>query len=309
MSPIKINKIEKLTGHRSAIYALEQGARNQDFFSADGAGMVVQWDLTNPNQATVIAKVPHNVFALKYNKEQNYLYVGTHQGMFYVIDCQQKKLLFNGIKFPKALFAFESYRDYLLALGGDGGIYFINHNTFKVEKCFEISTKNLRSITYNEEDKEWIIGSSDHTIYIMDDNFQLKQKLAQHKNSIFTTHLIGKGVSKILLVGSRDAHLSAWTKTNGAWTLQDYLPAHNFTINKIVQNNSIPETKLFATASRDKTIKIWSANPVKLLKVIDRSKTESHTHSINTLLWSPFKNYLISGGDDKNIYVWKIEKN
>lgn len=305
MSSIKVTKIEKLTGHKSAIYVLEQGTQPYEFFSGDGAGMVVQWDLRETDKARLVATVPHNIFALKYDPERQYLYVGTHQGMFYTIDCQKKQLIDNGVKFPKGLFDFLILPNYLLVLGGDGGLYFMDKDNLRPKKCLQIGGSSLRSITYNKKFKEYIIGSSDHTIYIIDENLQLVQKLKPHKNSVFTTYTYDTISGSTLLAGSRDAHLSVWNRVDSQWVLQDYLPAHLFTINDIAHN---PQLNLFATGSRDKSIKIWSDSPVKLLKVIDWSKMSAHTHSVNTLLWSNFENYLISGGDDKTIQVWKIEK-
>ena len=61
-----------------------------------------------------------------------------------------------------------------------------------------------------------------------------------------------------------------------------------------------------ATASRDKTMKIWDANNFKLLKVIDTVRNGGHINSVNTLRWSKYNNWLISGSDDRSIIIWEI---
>lgn len=300
MNSITIKNIEKLTGHQSAIYALEQGKEAYEFFSGDGAGMVVQWDLRDTTKATLIARVPNNIFALKYDGTRQYLFVGTHQGDFYVIDCTKKKLIGPTIRFPKALYGFEMTEEHVIIISGDGAMYFVNKSSFKVEKALQLSNSNLRSIHFHPEYNEWIIGSSDSTIYIIDQNFRLKQKLDHHNNSIFSALPVGRNI----LAGSRDAQLSVWGRVGEKWELESSIPAHLFTINKIVHHAN---KKLIATASRDKSIKIWSEMPVQLLKVIDRTKMPAHSHSVNTLLWTDYKDYLVSGGDDKTILVWKVE--
>jgi len=81
------------------------------------------------------------------------------------------------------------------------------------------------------------------------------------------------------------------------------IPAHNWAIYDIVFN---PDATLFATASRDKTIKIWDAITYQLLKRITKENLNAHTYSVNKLLWSTYNNYLVSAGDDRTIVVREV---
>ena len=81
------------------------------------------------------------------------------------------------------------------------------------------------------------------------------------------------------------------------------LPAHWFTINRIRFN---PKHSLVATASRDKTIKIWNSSNFKLLKVIDYERYGCHLNSINDLYWLPDGQHLISCSDDRTLIVWEV---
>lgn len=80
------------------------------------------------------------------------------------------------------------------------------------------------------------------------------------------------------------------------------IPAHWYAINDLKLS---PDGKYFASASRDKTIKIWDANSYELLKVLDNEKFEGHTHSVNSLLWVN-EHLLLSTGDDRQIIAWEI---
>ncbi|PSR03495.1 MAG: hypothetical protein BRD50_05840 [Bacteroidetes bacterium SW_11_45_7] len=63
---------------------------------------------------------------------------------------------------------------------------------------------------------------------------------------------------------------------------------------------------MFASASRDKTVKLWDAETFELLKVLDNKKFEGHVHSVNKLLWSHEHDLLISCGDDRSVIIWKV---
>lgn len=78
--------------------------------------------------------------------------------------------------------------------------------------------------------------------------------------------------------------------------------AHMFTINHLAFS---PDGSLFATASRDKTIKIWDTYSLKLLKVLDTIRHGGHINSVNRLLWLP--EMLVSASDDQRAIIWEVE--
>jgi WD40 repeat protein len=106
-----------------------------------------------------------------------------------------------------------------------------------------------------------------------------------------------------LISGSRDAQLKIWD-TSRAYELYKTIPAHMFAINDIKYH---PERNFLATASMDKTIKVWDATNFQLLKVIDKARHNSHITSVNKLYWSSYENQLISCSDDRTILVWALK--
>jgi WD40 repeat protein len=67
-----------------------------------------------------------------------------------------------------------------------------------------------------------------------------------------------------------------------------------------------PNGMYFATASRDKTVKIWDAENYVVLKRFEGQKYKAHSHSVNKLLWLNQKQ-LLSTGDDGSIRLWGID--
>ena len=77
-----------------------------------------------------------------------------------------------------------------------------------------------------------------------------------------------------------------------------------FTVYAIEYHPTLP---VFATGSRDKSIKIWSADDFRLLRIISLEKGfDCHRLSINDIVWNPLKNQLISVSDDKTAMVWDV---
>jgi WD40 repeat protein len=142
------------------------------------------------------------------------------------------------------------------------------------------------------------IGSSDGYIRVFKPDFSLANAWLAHANSVFS---IIQHEDSLISVG-RDAHIRKWDMKGE--DIGDGVPAHIYSINSVVTS---PCGHYLATGSMDKTIKIWEAGSLKLLKVLDFARYGGHKNSINRLLWTSFQDLLVSGSDDKNISVWKID--
>ncbi|MBL0072014.1 MAG: hypothetical protein IPP34_09475 [Bacteroidetes bacterium] len=78
------------------------------------------------------------------------------------------------------------------------------------------------------------------------------------------------------------------------------IPAHNYAIYSIVFH---PTQNIFATGSRDKTIKIWDAASFEIIKRIDKISDEGHVNSVNKLFFLP-DGLLLSASDDRAVMAW-----
>ncbi|HZH55358.1 MAG TPA: WD40 repeat domain-containing protein, partial [Sphingobacteriaceae bacterium] len=86
---------------------------------------------------------------------------------------------------------------------------------------------------------------------------------------------------------------------------REFVP-HMFAIYSMEFHPNLP---VFATASRDKSVKIWSAEDFRLLKSLSIEKGwEAHRLSVNALTWHPNGDQLFTTGDDKVIMVWDVKK-
>lgn len=298
-----------IVGHQAAIYALASAyTATYAFFSADGSGWIVGWPPYVPTtEATgkVIARVPAHVFGLSTHPEfPERLLAGSMQGVLYALNLTTAEVI-AALKLPPPVFAICQTPKYVYIGTGNGTIALLQPETLKWVTSLPVAQSAIRCLCHHPYLPLLAVGSSDHHIYIIHTaENRCIQTLHFHQNSVFSLAFSPDG--NTLISGSRDAHLAYWqyNAINTAYELTHTLPAHWFTINSIVHHPSFP---IFATGSRDKSIRIWHTPTATLLKVIDASKPElePHRHSVNSLLWH--NNLLLSASDDRRIGVWQIE--
>ena len=307
-----IEKIAQLTGHQAAVFAIGEGRTPQHVISGAGDGWLVEWDLATPDLGRLLAKVERNIFSLQYLKHQNRIVVGDMDGGVRFVDLNQPEKTLNIKHHSKGCFDIQllnsqSLDNQLFTIGGEGIITRWSVAESRSLESLQLSAKSLRSLDINVEKREIVIGGSDGNIYFLDlDTFDVKQTIkTAHSNSVFSVRYTPDG--KHLLTGGRDAFLKLWSLEAPQYFSLFEAPAHLFTVNSIAFHPSNPT--LFATASRDRTIKIWEIQGAALVlsKVIDTIRHGCHIRSVNRLFWSTFKDYLISVSDDRSVIVWKID--
>lgn len=300
MSAITVKKIQALTGHRDCVYTVIPAGNEKDIFSAAGDGMVVRWDLNAPEEGELIARLPNSIYAL-HTISDDLLVAGHNYEGIHVLNWKEKKEVASLQMSKAAIFDIASFENDLLVADGEGVLTVIDKNRLVIKKKLAASEKSARVIAVNPMAGEVAVGYSDHFIRVFSlDDFQLKKEFQAHGNSVFT--LAYTPDFQFLISGSRDARLKAWdVKAN--YKQAGEVVAHLFAINHIAFS---PSGRHFASCSMDKSIKIWKADELKLLKVIDKARHAGHGTSVNKLLWSSFKNQLVSASDDRSLSVWDV---
>jgi WD40 repeat protein len=298
-----VNKLHTLTGHSDCVYTLvPDGAGG--FFSAAGDGMVALWQLNAPETGKLVAKVSASVYALAYWPQQHALVVGQNYDGIHVVDLKSNTTSGSLKVTESAIYDLKIFGHTLLAGTGDGQLVVIDLQHMAVVRRIKISEKSIRCIVLNESIGDMALGLSDHTIVIVSmHDFSVKYRLNGHNSSVFglaytpdQQHLISVG---------RDAQLKIWD-TFSHYAMRQSVVAHMYAIHSISLR---PDGQYFATGSMDKTIKIWRLSDFKLLKVIDKARHGGHTTSVNKVLWTDYKNQLLSASDDRTISVWDLEFN
>ena len=297
MSNIKITKIATLQGHKDAIYCICEGSTMRHIVTASSDGMVVEWNLENPKDGHLIAKIEHSVYAIHKTADEKLLIAHNFDGI-HQLDLGSKEEE-KSLHFTKdRIFSIVSTKKYIIVGTSQGNLVFIDRENWKVEKEINVTNENIRSIAVFGE-HQLLIAGSDNKLYRYDlVKNQLTSTPVEHLNSILSVTIFNDEV----FTTSRDARIKVWD--NVSFDLKKEIVAHMYPIYDLVID---PTYTYFATCSMDKTIKIWDLKTKKLLKVIDKIRHEGHTNSINRLYWTSYNGWLVSVSDDRYIKVWQID--
>lgn len=296
-----VEKIDTFGGHRDCVYTLEAGLESNQFFSAGADGLVVRWYLDRPDRGDLVAKVPASIYAIALHPTSNLLWVGQNYEGLHLIDTSQKREVSSLKLTSAAIFDIKFYKNDAFIALSDGVVVVLDTDQIAIKKYIKASDHSARSIAINPVEREVAVGYSDNTVRIFDlTTYALKRIISAHTNSVFT--ILYSPDFRCLLTGGRDAHLKVWDVEKD-YGLQEDIVAHLFTINHLTFS---PDNRLFATASMDKSIKIWDADTYRLLKVVDRARHAGHGTSVNKLLWTNYRQALLSASDDRTISVWQL---
>lgn len=291
-----------LSAHKDAIYAIEPTSNGLNFLTAGADQTVLEWDLSQPDQARRLAKGEASIYYLKLLSD-NRLIIGTNAGHLYCIDHKEKKVLAER-KFNLGIFdgQVDTKNDCVYLAFEGGGLAKIDLSTFDILEKGEVSKEHIR-VLRRGGDGLLYSGSSDGRIRIhKPTNLETTHEFKAHSDSVFSLYINEDGA---LCSGGKDAMLKWWVIKNGEYETINEVPAHLFTVNEIIEG---PEYNQITTASRDKTIKIWEKGTLVLHKVLDREKYPgSHSHSVNRIAWLNGEQ-LISGGDDRILRIWRLRK-
>jgi WD40 repeat protein len=298
---IQVNKLHTLTGHRDGIFCLQPVSLDQLFVSAGGDGMIVLWDFENPDSGVLVAKLPNSIYAIHHHRATDTLIVGHNYDGIHILDWKNKKEI-GSLQMTKApIFDLQSSGGKVFIAAGTGTITKVDIESLAIERSVGGTEKNARTIAISEKRGELAVGYSDNFIRVFDIDTLAERKAWQaHDNSVFTLRYTPD--ENYLISGSRDARLKVWDVAS-EFVKSAEVVAHMYAINHL---DFSPDGKHFVTCSMDKSIKVWDAGALKLLKVIDRARHAGHGTSVNKLLWTNYKDQLVSASDDRTLSVWNI---
>ena len=295
-------KIAHFTGHTDSVYSLSAGADETTFYSAGGDGRIIFWDTNDPDSGKLIAKVKSSVYSTHYIYTKNQILVAANNDGLHLIDLESNTEVWSYPAPNQRWFRMVELNGNIWISGSSGLVLIFNIavQSIQIKYC---GNSDLRSMDVAFDFKTIAMGNSNGEILFFDTfNEELSVVHKAHQSATFGIQFYPSGLR--VVTSGRDAKLKLWHKNDiGNWDLEKEVSAHLFGIHDVKLH---PTKPILATASNDKTIKIWDAETLKLLRVIDKTRHAGHGHSINQLLWLKKPELLLSCSDDRYISAWDI---
>ncbi|GBG65649.1 hypothetical protein CBR_g51949 [Chara braunii] len=189
---------------------------------------------------------------------------------------------------------------WILASLYSGNVYMWNHQTQTLVKSFEVTDLPVRSAKFIAR-KEWVVAGADD-MFIRVYNYNTSDKVKNFE--AHTDYIRCVAVHPTLpyvLSSSDDMLIKIWDWDKG-WVCTQIFEGHAHYVMHVAFNPK--DTNTFASASLDRTIKVWSlgsANPNFTL--------EGHEKGVNCVDYfgGGDRPHLISGADDKLVKVWDYQ--
>ncbi|MHA8093762.1 WD40 repeat domain-containing protein [Aquirufa lenticrescens] len=294
MSTLQIERIDTFSGHRGPVYALENGVDSL-FYSSGSDGWVVQWNLAKPDLGKVIAQIEGSVYAMKLDAS-GILWIGHNYEGIQGIQVADQTQVFAIPTKGLSIFSISFVGSNAWIGHNEGLITVVDIATKSVVKHIKASSTSARCFSVLADNRV-AVGYSDGFVRVFNAEYQLVRDFKAHDSSVFSLQSRGEELYSV----GKDARIKRWSND---FQLLNEVIGHIYAIHDIQFS---PDGKWFATASMDKTVKVWESDTLTLRKVLDASRHGGHKNSVNKLIWSSFDDLLVSASDDKNLSVWKIQ--
>jgi WD40 repeat protein len=282
----------QITGHQGPIYALSQDALY--IYSASSDKFVARWHKTTGQQDQFAIRCSQAPFSLLVLPDQNELLIGLSDGSLHLIDTLQKVERKHLKAHQSAVFAMarNPQQNQRYTADADGNVL-VWDATWNLLLTLPMACGKIRQIAVAPDGSYFLLACADGYFRKVETTFfNETQQVYAHNEGCTALLLLANG--EVLSAG-KDAHIRRWS---AAGEKLNAFPAHLGTIYQLAQVSM----EHYVSASRDKTLKIWSLQNDQICQKLDLQMA-AHRHSINALL--TLETGFASAGDDKRIILWQ----
>lgn len=185
-----------------------------------------------------------------------------------------------------------------------GNCFIWDHENQSLVKQFEVCSLPVRCAKFIVR-KQWIVTASDDMNMCVFNYNTLEKLHCIEAHSDYIRYLTVHPTQSYVLSSSDDMTIKLWDWDKN-WTVSQTFEGHAHYVMMCQWNPK--DAHIFASASLDRTIKVWGVGGASGSSSAHFSLT-GHTRGVNCLDYSPSgeKPYIVSGGDDKTVRVWDYQ--
>jgi len=181
----------------------------------------------------------------------------------------------------------------------NGKVQVINVHSQDIAKSFDVCELPVRAACFVARMRWVVCGADDMKVRVFNYNTAEKVVSFDAHNDYIRTIAVHP-TQGLLLTGSDDMSIKMWD-WNKAWACVMTFEGHSHYVMEVVFSPRDPNT--FASASLDKTIKVWGLNSASAHFTL-----EGHEKGVNCVdYFCGDKPFLASGSDDSSVKIWDYQ--
>jgi len=314
LTDFKGNQLYTLTGHEKSIKSLSFSPNGKYIVTGGADTYVIIWSTQTGELVRKLYSYMRSIDSFTFSSNGDYL--ATISNKLTVFNPNNGEVVFKAKEDGELVVSLAFSPDSnLFATGSYEGVVIL-WSIQKLNLLYKRTNHNdyVKCITFNNKGEYLASGSLDKTIIIWrTSNMECLFTLADHKQRI--SSLCFSNLKNYLVSGSYDTDMIVWDieKGKNIRKLTEHKDIVWTIINHPNPKNSKTKKEIFASASFDKTIRLWEwdyeYDDDNKSKYIGNSIAilEGHEKAVKCIGFSPNGDYLASGSDDCMVIIWSGE--